>query len=237
MQQYPCIGQWTFLRTRTPDLPCYKDVVTRLKAGASILDLGCCFGQDLRYMTADGAPTQNMYAIDVVPEFWDIGLDFYRDLDSMKARFLEADILNPVSLHAELNGKIDVILVNSVFHLFDWDRQVEAGKNIVSLSRPGTWVIGYQIGSSSGKAFPLSTTTGGAAGATGGLSRFFHNPDTWQKLWQQTEKETDMVWVVESSIYDLKASGLEDGDLVWMGPAAWRLEFNVRRLDGSFGPS
>ena len=237
MQQYPCIGQWTFLRSRTLDLPCYEDVVTRLKAGDSILDLGCCLGQDLRYMAADGAPTQNMYASDVVPEFWDIGFDLYRDLDSMKARFLEADILNPVSLHAELNGKIDVVLVNSVFHLFDWDRQVEAGKNIVSLSRPGTWVIGYQIGSSLGKASPSSATTGGAAGATGGSSGFFHNPDTWQKLWQQIEKETKTVWEVESSIHDLKASGLEDEDLVWMGPTACRFEFHVRRLDGSSGTS
>ena len=68
------------------------------------------------------APTQKMYASDIVPEFRDIGLDLYRDLDSTKVRFLEADILNPVSLHVELNGTIDIVLVNSVFHLFDWNR-------------------------------------------------------------------------------------------------------------------
>ena len=51
----------------------------------------------------------------------------------------------------------------------------------------------------------------------------------WQKLRQQIEKETDTAWVVESSIYDLKASGLEDEDPVWMGPAPWRFEFKVRK--------
>ena len=60
-----------------------------------------------------------MYASDIVPEFWDIGLHLYRDLDSMKARFSKADILNPVSLHAELNGKIDIVFVNSALHLLD----------------------------------------------------------------------------------------------------------------------
>ena len=92
-----------------------------------------------------------------MPEFWDIELDLYRDLDNMKAHILEADILNPVSLHAELNGKIDIVLVNSVFLLFNWNRQVDAGKIIVSLS--GTWVIGCQVTSSLGKAFFMSTTT------------------------------------------------------------------------------
>lgn len=236
MQKYPCIGQWTFLITRTPDLPYYKDMITRLKSGASILDVGCGFGQDLRYMAADGVPTQQMNACDIMPEFWNIGFDLYRDADKLKARFLEANILeadtlDPVSIYTELKGNMDILLVNQVFHLFDWDRQLKAAKNLVALSRPGTWVVGYQIGSALGRALPVQTTTGGPTGAAGGMSKFYHNHKTWQELWRQVEKETGTTWAVESSILELKEWGLEDEDSAWMGPAAKGFEFIVRRND------
>lgn len=236
VQKYPCIGQWMFLINRTPNLPYYKDIITLLKAGASILDVGCCFGQDLRYMAADGAPTQQMYASDIVPEFWDLGFDLYLDAHSMKAHFLKADILeanilDPASPYAQLSGKIDIVLVNQVFHLFDWERQLKAAKNMVCLSRPGTWVVGYQIGSVVAGARRVKTTTGGPSGAAGSKSRFFHNPETWQDLWRLVGKETRTEWMIESRIIELKEWGLEDEDSAWMGPTAMGLEFIIRRVN------
>ena len=68
---------------------------------------------------------------------------------------------------------MDIVLANHFFHLFDWDKQVEVCKNVVALSRPGTWVVGYQIGSAVGMAIPLSTRAGGTAGAGDSTSRFF----------------------------------------------------------------
>ena len=233
MQKYPCIGQWSFLMTRTPALPSYRDLVARLKAGASILDVGCCFGQDLRHLAADGAPTERMYASDIIPEFWDLSYDLYRDASHMKARFISADILDPASPLNELRGKMDIILANQVFHLFDWEQQVAAGKNMVALSRAGTWLLGYQIGSSVGRAVPNRTKTGGKAGTTGGTSKFYHTPETWQELWRQIERETGTEWVVEGSIRELREWGWEDEDFVWMGPAARGLEFFARRVDAS----
>ena len=208
-------------------------MITHLKVGASILDVGCCFGQDLRHMAADGAPTQHMYSSDIVPEFWDLGFDLYRDFSSFKAQFIEADILNPGSLYAHLNGKIDIILVNQVLHLFDWDRQVKAAKNMVSLSRLGTWVVGYQIGSVVAGAIPVSIATGSSSGATGSTSKFYHSTETWQDLWRQIGKETHTNWVVESWMLDLKEWGLEDEDFAWMGPNAIGFDFIVRRVDNS----
>ena len=232
MQKYPCIGQWQFLLTPTPDLPFYTELLERLKAGASILDLGCCFGQDLRYMAADGAPTQNMYASDIVPEFWDISFDLYRDNGRFNAQFLKADILDAESPHKELNTKLDIILVNQVFHLFDWERQVQAGKNIVTMSRPGAWVVGYHIGSVIGRAVPVKTTTGGVAGTAGSDTKFIHNPDTWREMWRTIGEETGTQWIAESWLRDLKDWGLESEDSGWMGAAARAFEFIVRRVDG-----
>ncbi|KAK3173825.1 hypothetical protein OEA41_007157 [Lepraria neglecta] len=206
-------------------------MVARLKAGASILDLGCCFGQDLRHMAADGAPTEKMYSSDIIPEFWDISYDLYRDAGHMKARFIPADVLDPASPLVELQGKLDILLANQVFHLFDWERQVEAGKNMVALSRLGTWLVGYQIGSSVGRAVPVRTTTGGEAGGAGSKTKFFHTPETWREMWRQVQRETGTEWEVESSLRPLKEWGLEDEDSAWMGPAARGFEFIVRRVD------
>ena len=217
--------------THTPDLPYYQDIITRLKTGDSILDIGCCFGQDLRYMAADGAPTQNMFASDIIPVFWDIGYDLYRDAVSMKARFLEADILDLASLHQQLETKMDILLVNQVFHLFSWDTQVRAGKNMVALSRPGTWIVGFHIGSTTPGARRVRTVTGGVAGAAGGTTKYYHCPDTWQAMWQYIGKETNTKWVVESSLHEFSKWGLEAEDSAWMGPTARGLEFIARRSD------
>ena len=217
-----------------PALPWYRDVVARLKAGASILDLGCCFGQDLRHLAADGTPTERMYASDIIPEFWDMSYDLYRDVSHMKARFISADILDSTSSLDELRGKVDVILANQLFHLFDWDSQVEAGKNIVALSRSGTWLLGYHIGSSVGRAVPNRTNTGGAggdAGKTGSKTKFYHTSETWQEMWRQIQRETETEWEVESSIRPLIEWGWEDEDYAWMGPMARGMEFIARRVD------
>ena len=136
-------------------------MVARLKAGASVLDIGCCFGQDLRCMAADGVPTDKMYSSDIAPELWDISYDLYRDADRMKARFVSADILDSASPLMELRGKMDILIANLVFHLFDWERQVAAGKNMVALSRLGTLLIGRHIGHSIGRAIPFSAMTVG----------------------------------------------------------------------------
>ena len=154
MQEYPCIGQWSFLITRTPALRCYRDIVARLEAGASIIDVGCCFGQDLRHLAADGAPTDKMYASDIVPQLWDISYDLYRDVSHMKARFILADALDSVSPLHELRGKMDIILVNQVLHLFDWEGQVKAGKKPGCVVESGDLVIrisNWQLGSQSSR--------------------------------------------------------------------------------------
>ena len=91
----------------------------RLKQGHSFLDIGCCLGQDLRRLALDGAPTDNMYASDIVLDFWDIGFDLFQDRASMNAQFVQADLLDEGSALRQLKGTIDIIYVGSVL-LFFW---------------------------------------------------------------------------------------------------------------------
>ena len=208
-------------------------MVTRLKAGASVLDLGCCFGQDLRYLAFDGVPTTEMFASDIVRGFWDLSYDLYCDASRMKAKFIEADILDlEISPHLmELRGRLDIILANQLFHLFDWNRQVKVAVNLVKLSNPKTWIIGHQIGSSIGRAIPVHPNTGGEAGGAGSTTKFFHTPKTWQAMWRQVEESTGTKWEIESSSIPLKEWGVEDEDSAWMGPNARGFQFFARRTD------
>jgi hypothetical protein len=47
---YPCIGMYRFLDLSIVKTKVYSEVVQRLKSGEKILDLGCCFGQEIRQL-------------------------------------------------------------------------------------------------------------------------------------------------------------------------------------------
>lgn len=45
---YPCIGQFRFLSLGIANSPHYDEVLQRLRGGEKLLDVGCCFGQEIR---------------------------------------------------------------------------------------------------------------------------------------------------------------------------------------------
>jgi hypothetical protein len=138
-----------FLNPTTPLHPSYSTILERLKKGASLVDIyiyvGTFIGQDLRRLIVDGAPSTNLYAVDII-NHWDIGFDMFRDCDKFHAHYIETDILYPSSALQESNGKMDIIWVTHLLHQWAWEGQVIAAKSPVALSRLGTTVAGYQIG-------------------------------------------------------------------------------------------
>lgn len=40
-------------------------MVQRLKDGARYLDVGCCLGQDIRKLVADGVPSAHLYGVEL----------------------------------------------------------------------------------------------------------------------------------------------------------------------------
>ena len=130
-----------------PKSPAYASIIQKLRAGASFLDIGCFIGQDLRRLVADGAPSDRLYAVDVVSH-WDVGYDMYRDRDRFSAHFIEADILYPnVELRA-LMGTVDVVSITHVLHQWDWGGSGEgggaAGEAFVGERRDGCGVSGWE---------------------------------------------------------------------------------------------
>ena len=175
---YPCIGLLRFLICSLSDHSIYPTILSRIKGGATYLDIGCCFGQDLRKLAHDGAPTNKCTAVDLEPGFFPLSEDLFLDKGRLSARFVGADVFqtqDPIWL--ELASSIDIVHASSFFHLFGLGKQRLIAEAICRILRPvpGSVVLGLQLS---------------AAGDAGNIPivneeepSYCHSAETMQKLW------------------------------------------------------
>jgi hypothetical protein len=179
-------------------------------------------GQDIRKLISDGAPRENIFGSDIKKEFWDIGYDLFLDKDTLNVKFIPADVFDSESGLKELDGKLNLVLAHSFFHLFDWDGQVKAAKRVVALLKPepGVMVFGRQGGQPAAGSFEKINKL---------HSAFWHNEESWAKLWKQVGDETGTEWKVESLLgeEDL-TSKLRMSSLVPTGTRF--MTFTIRRV-------
>lgn len=165
--------------------PQYPEVLNRVKSGQTLLDVACCVGQDVRKLIADGAPAYNIFGTELKPEFIELGFELFRDRKTLENNFTTGDFLS--SEKAGLQEKsFDLIYAGSFIHLFEWDLQVKALINAVSLlkHKSGSTIFGRQTGRkvSERLAHPASYT--GHA--------FFHNKESFQKLIDEVSATTEI---------------------------------------------
>ncbi|KAG9194184.1 hypothetical protein G6011_04219 [Alternaria panax] len=218
---YPCLGNWGFLNFSIGKNPAYQEVLRRIKNGEQFLDLGCCMGQDIRKLVHDGAPSENTYASDLKNDFWGFGYDMFLDKSTLQTQFMQADIFDPDSELKHVDGKMDMINAASFFHLFDWNEQVKAAKRVVQLSRPvsGSLIVGRQGGKPEAGSF---------AHVMKEMTAFWHNPESWAKMWKQVGEETGTEWKAEAVLGEEDLSKRMKTSLV---PAGTRfMTFTVRRV-------
>ncbi|KAL2059602.1 hypothetical protein ABVK25_000895 [Lepraria finkii] len=73
MFPYTCIGQFRFLSLNLRSHLLYHLLLSHLQTkNSKILDIGCCFGQDIRQLVIDRVPAENIYGIDVELKFIDL---------------------------------------------------------------------------------------------------------------------------------------------------------------------
>jgi SAM-dependent methyltransferase len=188
--------------------------------GATFLDLGCAFAQDLRRLVADGVDSRQCYGSDLRLDLIDLGYDLFRDRDNLQSEFIEADIFDSKSPLSRLHGKIDIINASSFFHLFTRDEQLQIARECVKLMRPqaNSLLVGRHRAQVIG---------GHTTGKFGPSPKYWHSPDSWKEFWAEIGEELDVKFDVDVVMTGARFEALESppqpGQEVSMS-------FTVRRL-------
>lgn len=189
--------------------------MARLRAGATFLDAGCCFAQELRYLARAGIPAPQLHGFDFEPRFLDFGYDLFRDRDRFRATLLTGDVLAAPGSAGSGNldtlvGKMDVVFASSFLHLWDWaDIKAVATRLVAFTSREaGAVVLGRQLG---------SLTAGSRSMPTHGVSNYRYNVQSMREFWGEVGKETGTRWEVEGGLQE-GAEVTENMGYAWAEP-------------------
>jgi len=148
----------------------------------------------LRKVAADGAPQEHLYGSDLRPEFFEMGYRLFRDRDTLKSKFIAADIFDPSSDLSALDGKIDILYAGSFLHLFGYADQVSICKRIVKLlkAKKDSLLLGRQVGNlESGEKVHRTNPN---------QTMFRHNSESFKRMWDEVGEATGTKWRVETEL-------------------------------------
>ena len=211
-----------FLTPTISLLPLYKDILSRVKSGSLLLDIGCYCGTDLRRLVIDGAPQTNIFGTDIV-NHWELGFDLFRDKDKFSVKFIEANVLDPNDELQMLCGKIDIISATHLLHNWDWATQVQACVIITSFSKVGTIVVGTQVGTKDMQARIRKIEEAG-------MSFSLHDGDSFGRLWREVGSITDTEWKTEVKFREWEELGYTFGEVAYIGDDTALMQFEVTRI-------
>ncbi|TQB73366.1 hypothetical protein MPDQ_005951 [Monascus purpureus] len=221
---YPCLGSMRFLSFKLPRVPVYDRILDllRFKPSTHFLDVGCCVGQEVRYLASQGIPTRQLHGSDLERSFIDIGFQLFRDRDALAGNFVTGDLLAPSDVYHQcplaktLDGKIDIIWAGSLFHLWDYEDQVLVATRLVDLCREkgGVMIAGSQLGSLLGGRYVVDATR----------AHYRHNIETIKGFWCDVGERSGTRWTVEAGLFEqedalemsqTQAGGDENTRFIW----------------------
>lgn len=214
-------------------------MVKRVQDGATLLDLGCCFGQDLRKVAYDAQVSRNLIGTDLEKAFLHLGYDLFADRDHLEATFLPGDIFAPDFLQ-QYRGKVDIIYLGSFLHLFNETQQKKVAKQLRLLLRPqaGSMVFGRNLGADKGGHFHMESL---------GWDLYRHDPQTIEDFFRAAFNEPDeaahdrpgksgvpeqerVQWKVTSSLSRYASAAWDDSRRGWQGDETKQMMFSAVRL-------
>ncbi|CAF2969275.1 unnamed protein product [Rotaria sp. Silwood2] len=188
---YPCLGRWTFLDFSIQQSSIYQEILHQCKnEGATLIDFGCCLGQDIRQLVYNGVPLDKLRGYDLDPFFIELGYELFRDGETMREKkiFAVGDIFDDEFLSNV--EPADFLYVGSFIHLFDAQTQREVCRRLTRLAKRA--IAGRQAGAS--KPAEYSRSTGFSSSKT-----MRHSPESFTQMWDEV---TDHQWQVESANFE-----------------------------------
>ncbi|KAL6304243.1 hypothetical protein BKA93DRAFT_784510 [Sparassis latifolia] len=202
---YVCIRRFMFTKLKIFRMPKYDHLLKlgRERPGAIFLDIGCCFGNDVRKAVADGFPIENVIASDLEQEFWNLGHTLFNSTqETFPVPFLPGDALDqaflpvspPLRFPAEtpapalssltslapLHGRVSAIHASALFHLFLESPQAQLARALGGLLSPVPGSIIF--GAHAGMPTPCALEESGGARKK---HYFCHSPQSWTGLWEE----------------------------------------------------
>ncbi|KAL8700524.1 MAG: hypothetical protein Q9201_005399 [Fulgogasparrea decipioides] len=235
---WPCIGEFWFINLGLSLHPHYQNLLTHLRTQhptIKFLDLGTCLGQDLRKLVADGAPVESLWGCDYFYEYEAAGHSLFRDADRFQNPFIAADLFDESAGSAlqKTEGTWDIININMLLQVYDWNMQVRACKRILKLlsQKRGSMVIGVQTGSTEAGELQLKPPM---VAENEEKTVYRQNLDTFIKMWKEVGKDAGLeleVWVLYDDDADRERRAKEEQEggknKFFTGPTQRRLFFTV----------
>jgi len=199
--------------------PVYQELLSlaEKRPGAMLLDVGTCFGNDVRKAAVDGFPASQVIGTDIEQKFWDMGHKLFKsDPTGFPITFVQGDIfddsflkaLSPVpdlpkgqpftyphpstlDLSKSLNplrGQISAIHASSFFGLFSEAQQLTIAHKLGAL-------LSLEPGSFLFGSHQGADVKGMTAFELHGtrLEAFCHSPESWKDLWEREVFEDGQV--------------------------------------------
>ena len=165
-----------------------------IKSNHTLLDLGCCFAQDLRRLVVDAGPSENLYGLELRGAFVDLGYELFQDRKTLKSTFLVGNVLDdsaPDGMLKGVVGKIDMIYAANIVHLFNWADQLVLAKRVAMVLKPvpGSLVLGRQRGNIKPGEYEHRTNEK--------RTMFRHSEESFRKMWDDVEEITGIKWHVD----------------------------------------
>ncbi|KIK57807.1 hypothetical protein GYMLUDRAFT_46002 [Collybiopsis luxurians FD-317 M1] len=233
---YHCISTFGFIRFRIRRSPASYAQLLELGASrpdAFFMDLGCCFGNDLRMAIEDGYPAHNVIASDLRAGYWELGHELFNSTPStFPVPFIPGDIFDSEFLSIQpplqdspvttidsvrsllqtnprtvnfLRGHLSAIHASAFFHLFNKEGQLIAAKKLASLLSPlpGSIIFGSQRGA----AEPYEETD------DTGTTFYRRSPGSWKEMWEREVFGGKEMITVEVRLQRNEKEA--SGDLLW----------------------
>lgn len=173
---YCCIQQLHFLSPRLPSHPHYPDFLRVMTASSSanntagtplprrqMIELGCCFGTDLRYLISQGIAPDCIVATDLHRGYYDLGKELYgfpsptaianeKKLDLVRTAFGDMAAIDDQDQDAfdvsalGFQSYFDYASCFAIFHVLSADQTTRFLERVWRILKPGGILFGWCVG-------------------------------------------------------------------------------------------